>query len=83
MNVDIWQLEREGEITYGERRIIEWQYSLTGHFFTSLFTTISLADESNLSRLHMAFPREVDAFLAFSRKEGWWEALQKKVGLWI
>ena len=52
--------------TDGEKFILEWKAGTMGHFRTALAETICRADLSNLSRLHKAFPEEVDAFKAWA-----------------
>jgi len=51
---------------YGEQFIIRWQFGILGSFQQALIDVIKLADEENLSRLAIVFPREVDAFRAWS-----------------
>ena len=62
----------------GERKLCEWQYELSGSFYSSLFKTMSCADSMNLSRLEMGFPEEVEAFKRFRNESGYWESLQKE-----
>ena len=69
-----------GELTKGERFIVDWQYHLAGSFCTVLARAISAADTINLAKLALGFPEEVKAFVAFSTEEDWWPNLQKKVG---
>ena len=62
----------------GERKLCEWQYELSGSFYSTLFKAMSCADYMNLSRLEMGFPEEVEAFKRFSNESGYWESLQKE-----
>ena len=66
------------ELTIGERFIIEWQYRMAGDFMTALANAIMLADTKNILRLYKAFPDEVEAYINYSQKDGWWEKLQEK-----
>lgn len=60
--------------------IVEWQYHYTGDFKTALFECICLADTSNLQKLSRGFPIEVNGYLYYTRKPGWWQQVQKKIG---
>ena len=53
--------------TTGEKWIIKWQFGLLGDFNTALVKAITLADESNLERLQVGFPIEVNAFVSWQR----------------
>ena len=61
----------------GIQHLIEWQYRFSGDFNRALFETICLADKINMARLYRGFPLEVDAYLKYTRKEGWWQKIQK------
>ena len=56
---------------------LEFQYRITGSFYTSLFETIHKADRPNQARLAKAFPEEVDAVRIWTTQG--WEALLEKV----
>jgi hypothetical protein len=77
---DIWELEKQGKITYGERRLLEWQYRLSGDFYKALWEAISRADETNLMKLYAGFPDEVHAFQMYSEVSGYWDELQERIG---
>lgn len=62
----------------GERKLCEWQYELSGSFYSSLFKAMSCADSINLARLEMGFPEEVEAFRRFCNESGYWKSLQKE-----
>ena len=66
------------KLTKGERFIIDWQYGISGGFYTALAEAIARADDVNLSKLRKGFPDEVDAFLSYSRVDGWWERVRAK-----
>jgi hypothetical protein len=51
----------------GFDRYLEFQFHIAGDFYTALFQTIQQADESNLSRLALGFPGEVEAYKVWSR----------------
>jgi len=67
----------------GERKLCEWQYEMTGSFYTTLFKAMSSADSFNLARLAIGFPEEVNSLQRFRNEEGYWESLQKefKIGV--
>ncbi len=46
---------------------LEYQYRFAGDFYTLLFRTIQQADETNLGRLEMGFPSEVEAYKCWTR----------------
>jgi len=58
--------------------ILDWKSNRLGGFSSTLFDAISLADHRNLERLRAGFPVEVQAFLNYSRTEGWYDRLQAK-----
>lgn len=62
----------------GERHLYEWQRGMSGHFVSALFEACACADNMNLQRLKIGFPKEVLAFYRFSREEGYWQALQEE-----
>lgn len=56
-----------------DRFILKWQYShgenppLLGHFYLALADAITRADDTNLERLKLGFPVEVEGFLRWNR----------------
>ena len=64
-----------------EAWIVKWQYQLLDGFDKKLFETIVLADESNLKRLHLGFPDQVNGYLQYTRLPGWWPSIQEKIGM--
>ena len=54
-------------MTNGYDKYLEYQYRQTGDFYTLLFRTIMQADTKNMERLSKGFPREVEAYLTWSR----------------
>lgn len=65
-------------MTEAEKKLCEWQFGMSGSFMTSLFKAMSSADSSNMMKLHMAFPDEVDAFQRYRNESGYWEKLRKE-----
>jgi hypothetical protein len=59
-----------------ERRLCDWQYHRSGHFFTALFELMTKADGKNLARLSIGFPEEGQAFHLFRNDESYWPALK-------
>jgi len=51
----------------GFDKYLEFQFGLTGSFYTALFQAIHQADEGNLHRLAQGFPEEVEAYKVWSR----------------
>ena len=68
------------DLTPEEDWIAQWQYHFLGDFHTALFEVICLADEGNLHKLSLGFPDEVNGYKKYSRQEGWWQEVQKKIG---
>ena len=52
----------------GYDRYLDFQFRMTGDFFTHLFQAISRADSNNTEKLRLAFPEEVDAYLTWARE---------------
>lgn len=73
--------ERHDRLTPGERFIFDWQYRLSGSFTQSLAVAMAHADPTNLARLHVAFPAEVEGMLNFKNTEGWWEDVERSMGV--
>jgi hypothetical protein len=51
----------------GFDKYLEYQFHLSGNFYTRLFQAIELADTDNLARLAQGFPQEVEAYRTWSR----------------
>ncbi len=69
MKIDgLQKIMESTELTQGEKDyIFDKQYHHAGHFMTAIWEAIGRADEFNLGRLHLGFPQEVDAYLAWTR----------------
>ena len=63
-------------ISEGERHLAEFQFGMTGHFFTALFVAMVNADETNLNRLSLAFPDEVNAYRRYRNENGYWQRVE-------
>ncbi len=61
-----------------EKFIFMWQYRLLGHFRTALIEAIMLADITNLEKIRLAYPDEVEGYLNYSTTPGWWKEVQLK-----
>jgi hypothetical protein len=59
-------LRRHPEINDGERRLLEWQYGCASDFYGRLMSAISYADEDNLARIELGFPKEAQAYRDFA-----------------
>lgn len=69
------------KVNVGEALIIQWQYKMLGDFFIALIEAIARADIQNMAKLRKGFPELVDAYQCYTNIDGWWEELQKKVGI--
>lgn len=58
--------------------IFKWQYRALGNFETALIEAIKLADDTNLLRLHLGFPTEVEGYRLYSEVDGWWPETQRQ-----
>lgn len=74
-----WNREFFETLPVGAQKLIEWQFGMTGGFYTSLFHLIRQADDTNRARLRLAFPDEVDAFQQYHYVEGWWPDVMEKL----
>jgi len=72
--------EEYAKLTPGERSLYEWQFKMSGGFFTSLWDAISRADSQNLYHLEKAFPSHLKAWGRYQGESGWWEELVERVG---
>jgi hypothetical protein len=61
-----------------ESIICGWQYRLFGSFHAKLFDCLSAADQYNLERLRLGFPKEVAALERYCYEAGWWSFVSKK-----
>jgi len=63
-------------MTEGEKHLCEFEYGISGSFYTHFFNAIMKADSHNMARLSLAFPEEVQAVNRFRNENGYWEELQ-------
>lgn len=63
-----------------EKFIFCWQYRMLGGFKEALLRAIMIADDTNLEKLRVGFPEEVEGFINYSQKIGWWTKVELKVG---
>ena len=57
----------------------DWQFDMSGSFNKALAEAISEADDSNLYKLSLGFPEEVEAMMGFMTVDGWWDEVQSRV----
>ena len=76
LNFQFYNLQNEGT-----QKFIDYKLARTGHFYTSLFETITLADNNNIERLRKSFPEEVEAQQNFANRVGWWESMCSQLGI--
>lgn len=67
-------------LTASELFIVEWQYKMFGDFKKGLIEAICRADETNLYKLSLGFPDEIEGYKNYAQVSGWWEAVQEKIG---
>ena len=60
----------------GEAKLREYLKGLSGSFYTSLFRAMFKADASNLERLRLGFPEEVQAVIDWRTIRGYAEKLE-------
>lgn len=68
----------ETKLTQGEKFILDWQFGVLGSFIEHLAKAMEYADNSNLTKLSLGFPDEVEAYRKYTSEPGWWSALQAK-----
>ena len=51
----------------GFDRYLAFQYDKSGDFFRGLFQAITFADSSNMKKLALGFPEEVEAYKTWTR----------------
>ena len=59
--------------------IAQWQYGYVGDFHKALFEAICRADETNLYKLSLGFPDEVNGYKKYTRQSGWWQEVKRKI----
>lgn len=67
------------KLSVGEQRLCDWQFGRLGSFWSGMWRAISTADDSNLERLALAFPEEVEAYKRFAYESGYWQSIQEKL----
>lgn len=61
------KIRESTELTQGEKDyILDFQFGYGGDFMRSLWQAIGMADRTNLARLRLGFPEEVDAYVAWT-----------------
>ena len=74
-------IQSSSQLTEEEQVIYEWQYSMDGGFRHLLMDTISRADSRNLEKLRLGFPVHVKAYERFAHENGWFEGIQRRMGV--
>ena len=67
------------QLTPAEEVIYAWQYGFASDFKISLMRLLTQADVENQAKLAKAFPLEVFAYQQYTYKEGWWQAVHRKI----
>ena len=62
----------------GERKLVEFQYGMSGSFYTKFFEAAFNADGYNLARLGVGFPEEIEAVKRFRGEPNYWQDLEKE-----
>ena len=65
-------------LSKGERFVYDWQFDISGSFNKALAEAISRSENSNLYRLSLGFPEEVEAMIQFMRVDGWWDEVRNR-----
>jgi hypothetical protein len=68
-------LDKQEKIAY------EWQKGMMGGFYKTIMDACAFADKENLAKLEKGFPDLVEAYRKFSNVSGWWQSIEKKVGI--
>jgi hypothetical protein len=63
-----------------ELEFVFFMRGISGSFMTNLFKTIMSADMGNQIKLSLGFPNEVEVVRRYQLEEGYWQALQKRLG---
>jgi hypothetical protein len=63
-----------------ELEFVFFMRGTSGSFMTNLFKTIMSADMGNQIKLSLGFPNEVEVVRRYQLEEGYWQALQKRLG---
>jgi len=50
------------EFDAADKWVVKWQFGQLGGFYSALFDAIKQADGSNLNRLALGFPEQVEGF---------------------
>lgn len=70
---------RNVEFTEGELWVLDWILGKPhGHFMDSITSALEHADDTNLNRMALSFPSQVQALRDYRSTKGWWGALQEK-----
>jgi len=69
------------DLNQGEIKFLEYKLGMSGAFYRGLFELYFKADRFNKRILLNAWPQEMEAVDRFSNESGYWDELQKKVGL--
>ena len=63
-----------------ELEFVFFMRGTSGSFMTNLFNTIMSADIQNQFKLSLGFPNEVEVVRRYKNEDGYWLALQKRLG---
>lgn len=62
----------------GERKLVEFQLGMSGSFYKSFFDAAFKADETNLVRLSVGFPEEIQALRRYRGESGYWDKIREE-----
>ena len=77
----MWNAEFLKTLNEGERSLVNWQYAMMGGFEECLWGAIKRADTHNLNRISMGFPEHVEAYINYTRVDGWWTKMYENLFL--
>jgi hypothetical protein len=66
-------------LTEGERSLYRWREGGMGGFERALWGAIAAADSTNLVAIAKGFPTHVEAYISYTTKSGYWDALVKRI----
>lgn len=62
----------------GEKKLVEYNFGMSGSFYKNFFETAFRADGFNLSRLEAGFPQEIQALKRYRSEPGYWDGLKEE-----
>ena len=70
------ELKEGSKLNQGELDLYFWQYNKLGGFMTRIFDAMAMSDNTNLTKLSMGFPEQVQAYKNYTTMKGFWEQVK-------